>query len=61
MTLTLTNDEARNLVALIDLALKHPQAGGVAVVVPAVALLRKVEEAQRTPAPPPPTATSTRD
>lgn len=47
MNLTLTNDEARNLVALIDLALKHPQAGGVAVVVPAVALLRKVEEAQR--------------
>ena len=45
MTLTLTNDEARNLVALIDLALKHPQAGGVAVVVPAVALLRKIDEA----------------
>lgn len=61
MTLTLTPDETRNLVALIDLALKHPSAGGVAVVLPAVTLLRKVEEAQRTPAPAAPMATSTRD
>lgn len=52
MNLTLTNDEARNLVALIDLALKHPQAGGVAVVVPAVALLRKIEDAQKPPTAP---------
>lgn len=52
LTLTLTQEEARNLAALIDIALKHPQAGGVAVAAPALALLRKIDEAHNA-APPP--------
>ena len=45
ITLSLTTEEARNLAGLIDIALKHPQAGGVAIAAPALALLRKIDEA----------------
>jgi hypothetical protein len=47
ITLTLTAEEARNIAGLIDIALKHPQAGGVAIVVPAVGLLQKIEAASK--------------
>ena len=47
MSIELTQEEVRNLAGLIDIALKHPQAGGVAIVGPALALLQKLEQAQR--------------
>jgi hypothetical protein len=53
ITLTLTTEEARNLAGLIDIALKHPQAGGVAIALPAIALLQKIEAASKDVAEPP--------
>lgn len=52
LTLTLTTEEARNLAGLLDIALKHPQAGGVAIAAPALALLRKIDDAHNAAQPP---------